>query len=268
MLSQYLGALVDDLLNDEPSSSSPETLSRPLTVRVREFSFQQLRDATDGWAHQIGSGGYGDVFRGEIDGKKVAVKRSRVPNSSKGRYRAHKILQGEMVTMGLVHKNICRLIGHCLEIEDDTEVPTVHASHPQESPDKKPMQPTSMPVGVAKSITHEQGRKDWVSQTEIITHLLVYELCGRGDLFDCLACKGPDGSITPALTARQRIGITLGICRGLEYLHVQATPPIIHGDIKSPNILLTEELVPKIAGTYRDAFSSPKKKENQIKSHW
>ena len=43
-----------------------------------------------------------------------------------------------------------------------------------------------------------------------------------------------------------RIRITKGIAQGIIYLHEQCGAPIVHGDIKSNNILLDSNLNPKI----------------------
>jgi Leucine-rich repeat (LRR) protein len=85
------------------------------------------------------------------------------------------------------------------------------------------------------------------------TYCLVYELCVNGSLLDRLACRDHKCQDVPALTEQQRLVITLGICRALEYLHVKADPPIVHRDIKTANILLDEMMCPKIAdfGTVR-----------------
>jgi serine/threonine protein kinase len=60
------------------------------------------------------------------------------------------------------------------------------------------------------------------------------------------------------LTAQQRFDIASDVARGLEYLHVDADPPLIHQDVKSDNILLCRHggrLVAKVAdfGTARFA---------------
>ncbi|KAL2636103.1 hypothetical protein R1flu_007582 [Riccia fluitans] len=46
---------------------------------------------------------------------------------------------------------------------------------------------------------------------------------------------------------KERLGIALNSARGLEYLHNDCLPKIIHRDIKSNNILLNEKLLAKVA---------------------
>jgi len=75
---------------------------------------------------------------------------------------------------------------------------------------------------------------------------LVYEFMPGGALRDRLAPE----SAAPPLTWQERLVVASDAARGLEYLHVDADPPIIHQDIKSDNILLGEyngQLVAKIA---------------------
>ncbi|KAG4975034.1 hypothetical protein JHK87_031855 [Glycine soja] len=57
----------------------------------------------------------------------------------------------------------------------------------------------------------------------------------------------PRGIRKNSLNWRQRYDIILGTARGLAYLHEEFHVSIIHRDIKSGNILLDEELQPKIA---------------------
>ncbi|GLJ18838.1 hypothetical protein SUGI_0336490 [Cryptomeria japonica] len=73
-------------------------------------------------------------------------------------------------------------------------------------------------------------------------HMLVYELMPNGSLRDNLS-----GRTGVTLDWRRRIQIALGAARGLAYLHDHANPAIIHRDVKSGNILLDENLNPKVA---------------------
>uniref|UniRef100_A0ACD5U2B0 Uncharacterized protein n=1 Tax=Avena sativa TaxID=4498 RepID=A0ACD5U2B0_AVESA len=71
--------------------------------------------------------------------------------------------------------------------------------------------------------------------------MLVYEFVAGGTLRENLVVRGS------YLDWKKRLRITLGSARGLAYLHELADPPIIHGDIKSTNILLDENLKAKVA---------------------
>lgn len=44
-----------------------------------------------------------------------------------------------------------------------------------------------------------------------------------------------------------RRDISVGIARGLAYLHEEVRPYIVHRDIKGSNILLDREFMPKVA---------------------
>ncbi|KAF8647677.1 hypothetical protein HU200_065315 [Digitaria exilis] len=44
-----------------------------------------------------------------------------------------------------------------------------------------------------------------------------------------------------------RVKIAVGVARGLAFLHEEIKPPIIHRDIKASNILLDQDLTPKIS---------------------
>ncbi len=73
--------------------------------------------------------------------------------------------------------------------------------------------------------------------------MLVIELAPAGSLKELLA--RPATSLA-ALPWRARIGtIGVGVACGVEYLHAQS-PPVIHRDLKSANVVLAAELVPKL----------------------
>ncbi|KAG1346652.1 putative LRR receptor-like serine/threonine-protein kinase [Cocos nucifera] len=73
---------------------------------------------------------------------------------------------------------------------------------------------------------------------------LVYEYMSQGSLREHLRGKAGLGRI---LSWGERLQIAVEAAQGLEYLHKGCSPPIIHRDVKTSNILLGEELVAKIA---------------------
>ncbi|KRX91239.1 TBC1 domain family member 25, partial [Trichinella pseudospiralis] len=71
---------------------------------------------------------------------------------------------------------------------------------------------------------------------------LVYQYMANGSLEDRLHNRGEN----ELLTWMERLKILLGTCRGLNFLHTCSDQPVIHGDVKSANILLDQHLEPKI----------------------
>jgi serine/threonine protein kinase len=56
-----------------------------------------------------------------------------------------------------------------------------------------------------------------------------------------------DQKLSRSLDWEMRFKIILGIARGLVYLHHDSRLRIIHRDLKTSNILLDEEMIPKIS---------------------
>ncbi|XP_060971445.1 MDIS1-interacting receptor like kinase 2-like [Cannabis sativa] len=67
---------------------------------------------------------------------------------------------------------------------------------------------------------------------------LVYEYVKRGSLFNLLR----DDSRTMQLDWSKRISIIEGIAHALSYIHHDCSPPIVHRDITTSNILLDQEM--------------------------
>ncbi|KAK1257318.1 putative LRR receptor-like serine/threonine-protein kinase [Acorus gramineus] len=63
---------------------------------------------------------------------------------------------------------------------------------------------------------------------------------------NCFICS-PAGNDTGSVDWRQRLQIAIDVAKGLEHLHSECEPRIVHRDIKSENILLDEKLVAKVA---------------------
>ncbi|MCO5578108.1 hypothetical protein L7F22_031946 [Adiantum nelumboides] len=65
----------------------------------------------------------------------------------------------------------------------------------------------------------------------------------NGTLKERLAAENEDG----AMDFASRLKVALGAARGIRYLHVEASPPIFHRDIKASNILLDAKDNPRVA---------------------
>ncbi|KAL3696417.1 hypothetical protein R1sor_010493 [Riccia sorocarpa] len=74
--------------------------------------------------------------------------------------------------------------------------------------------------------------------------VLIFEYMAKGTIRDHLYGKL---STSEPLSWKQRLEIALNAARGLQFLHTQCAPRIIHGDVKSSNVFLNEELAAKVA---------------------
>ncbi|KAK9947883.1 hypothetical protein M0R45_003481 [Rubus argutus] len=70
---------------------------------------------------------------------------------------------------------------------------------------------------------------------------LIYEYMANGNLKQYLSDK------SSSMTWKLRLRIAIDAAQGLEYLHHGCKPPIVHRDVKTANILLSENLDAKIA---------------------
>ncbi|XP_043472901.1 serine/threonine-protein kinase pelle-like [Leptopilina heterotoma] len=88
---------------------------------------------------------------------------------------------------------------------------------------------------------------------------LLYQLMPNGSLEDRLLHKHK----TEPLSCEQRYNIAIGTARGLQYLHTIGGKPLIHGDIKSANILLDKHFEPKI-GDFGLAREGPEESSMKV----
>ncbi|KAG2316263.1 hypothetical protein Bca52824_019385 [Brassica carinata] len=74
--------------------------------------------------------------------------------------------------------------------------------------------------------------------------LLVYDYISGGTLEDHLQERKPDRE---PMDWTMRMQIAYGAAQGLEYLHDKVDPPVIYRDLKASNILLDDNLCPKLS---------------------
>ncbi|CAN6238924.1 unnamed protein product [Urochloa humidicola] len=77
--------------------------------------------------------------------------------------------------------------------------------------------------------------------------LLVYEFLPRGSLDAHLFASSSAAAGHHHLGWDARVKVAVGAARGLRYLHEAVTPPVIYRDMKPSNILLGEDLSPKLS---------------------
>ena len=65
--------------------------------------------------------------------------------------------------------------------------------------------------------------------------------------FEASASTLETGSFTGGEDVETMLKILTGVAHGMEYLHCREPMPVLHRDIKSENILLTDDLQPRIA---------------------
>ena len=58
---------------------------------------------------------------------------------------------------------------------------------------------------------------------------------------------GCRSSQTPLPDERRRLLMALDVARGMNYLH-SCRPPIVHRDLKSPNLLVDKDFTVKVGG--------------------
>ncbi|KFQ46410.1 Interleukin-1 receptor-associated kinase-like 2, partial [Nestor notabilis] len=85
-------------------------------------------------------------------------------------------------------------------------------------------------------------------------HCLIYPYLPNGSLQNRLRCQDDSAP----LTWEMRISISIGLLRATEYLHNSG---ILHGNIKSSNVLLDENLTPKLGHSGLRLYSVDKKSE-------
>uniref|UniRef100_A0A0E0RBV3 Protein kinase domain-containing protein n=1 Tax=Oryza rufipogon TaxID=4529 RepID=A0A0E0RBV3_ORYRU len=181
---------------------------------VQEFNFKELAKATKNFApeRKIGEGSFGSVYMGRLpDGRVVAIKhRSR--NSLQG----YKEFMAEITILSPIHyKHIVPLYGYCDVLVEEKQ--------------RRLLPP----------FRKEKEEKE---------HLLVYEYMENGSLDHHL--HGPtssSSSSSPVMASwKTRMEILLGVSRAIEYLQSCGEQPIIHRDIKTSNILLDGNWVPRL----------------------
>ena len=114
-------------------------------------------------------------------------------------------------------------------------------------------------IKILNSCPHENILSLYAYSLDGRAPCLVYQLMKNGSLEDRLLVKQK----TQPLTWIQRHEIAKGTARGLQYLHTIGEKPLIHGDIKSANILLDKNFEPRI-GDFGLAREGPERDSMKV----
>ncbi|KAF3447432.1 hypothetical protein FNV43_RR12618 [Rhamnella rubrinervis] len=171
------------------------------------------------------------------------------PNNMKSFHRIN--FNQREIAQAMVEKNI---VGHGgsgtvykIELKSSQEVVAVKRLWSNGAKDSSPEdrlfldKELKTEVETLGSIRHKNIVKLYCYFSSLDCNLLVYEYMPNGNLWDALH-KGRIDLDWPI-----RHQIALGIAQGLAYLHHDLMPPIIHRDIKTTNILLDVNYLPKVA---------------------
>ncbi|CAI5942888.1 unnamed protein product [Closterium sp. NIES-64] len=200
------------------SHISAESAAADTSPQVcQRYSLADMARATANWSDRnlIGSGGFGDVYRGGVcptDAGVVSAVKVTFESTQKSPLRvspaspfSHTLVSFHQVNAmapkhhvnamaSKHHPNLVRLLGFCIDFNADTEE---------------------------------------------MEQVVVYEFMKNGDLDRWIGDEAPK-----PLSLLERVDILIGAAHGLEYLHSFG---IVHRDIKPANILLDGKMNAKIA---------------------
>jgi len=80
---------------------------------IKLFKKEELKPIIQHMSNVIGKGGFGEVYKGILDNQVVAIKKSINVDKTQEKQFANEII----IQSRVIHKNITRLIGCCLEVD-------------------------------------------------------------------------------------------------------------------------------------------------------
>jgi serine/threonine protein kinase len=133
--------------------------------------------------------------------------------------------------------------GHGIVYKGILEDGSVAAIKKSKIMEEHEMQEFAKEMMILSQINHKNVVKLLGCCLEVQVPMLVYEYISNGTLYHYIHNKTSSVPI-PAI---ERLRIAVESADALAYMHSSASPPILHGDVKTANILLSDKLVAKVS---------------------
>ena len=220
----------------------------PLPASIA-FTAAQVSAITSGFRDELGTGAYGSVFRGELpDGRPVAVKQMLLAATALGGTSSSSSSMAATADHGMAATGDRAVAGG----GGNKDASPIPGGEKYEGEDGFRRELEALRhyrhanivglLGYCIDYGQQQQQQGGGGSASVPRFCLVLELCVGGSLESRLKATASNRARGGALTAEQRCNIASDVGRGLHYLHAEASPPLIHQDVKSDNVLLTVDL--------------------------
>ncbi|KAF8399429.1 hypothetical protein HHK36_015294 [Tetracentron sinense] len=192
------------------------------------FTLEEIEEATNNFdpSNLMGEGSQGQLYKAWLrDGSMVLVRCLKL----KQRYSPQSLLQHMEVVSKLRHRHLVSILGHCIVTYQD---------HPNAA---STLFLVFEYVSNGALRSHLTGKLNITNQngfSNINSSKIIRSVCFIFDFTDWRKRE--------MLKWPQRVAVTIGVARGIEFLHTGIAPGIYGNGLKMDNILLDENLTAKI----------------------